>query len=118
MPTSLQYLEDVASSIYNNIPLEKVNRFISLAQKEISKSWFSELDTYNLAVAYLAAHYLQLSITDGSSRGALLSEKEGDLERRYGGSSSTQEPNTTQYYTNYQRLLENRIPIFYINGLQ
>jgi len=116
--TALQWIAYIAPNIDSNNSLEKKNAFISTATTQTSKTYFkNDSDTYNLAVAYYACHLLELSSQDGAMRGPLSSEKEGDLMRSYANSSGGDScGNATQYYKEYKRLLESRIPNFYING--
>lgn len=112
MSSTLELLSDIAPNICSNCSLDKKNRFISIAKKQIDQSLFGENDTYDLAVAYYTAHLLTLSLRDDNSRGNLTMEKEGDLQKSYNNSNG--EINTTQYYDNYSRLIKARIPIFFI----
>jgi hypothetical protein len=114
MSTPLEWLTDIASADINACSSDKKNRFIATAQNEVDSSVFQSNDKYNMAIAYYAAHLLALSLRDDNSRGVLTSEKEGDLQRSYGGNFSNSEMNTTQYLDSFNRLLESRVPTFYM----
>lgn len=112
MTTSLEWLNNIAPNLVATD--EKKNLFIAAAVDEVDASYFQDSSKYNMAVAYYAAHLLSLSLRDDNSRGVLTMEKEGDLQRQYGGNFQNSEPNTTQYLDSYNRLLEGRIPNFYM----
>lgn len=114
MTTSLEWIAKVAPAIDTEFDLSYKNSFIDVAAGEIDSKLFSNSSTYNLAVAYYACHLMALSQRDDNSRGVLTSEKEGDLQRSYGGNFSNSDPNTTQYLDSYNRLLETRVPNFYM----
>ena len=117
MTTPLEWLADIAPSINTVCTVDKKNRFISMAQDEVDSSLFGDLSKYNMAVAYYAAHLLALSLRDDNSRGILTMEKEGDLQRSYGGGTNNNvDVNTTQYLDSYNRLLKGRIPTFYMHN--
>jgi hypothetical protein len=111
MTTSLQWLTDIAPTLATDTA--KANRFLLIAKNEVCETLFSEADTYNLALAYYAAHLLQLSTQGGSSQGSLTMEKEGELERQYGNVSSSK-GNGTQYLDSFNDLIKSRVPTFYI----
>lgn len=111
MTTSLEWLNDIAPALATDTA--KANRFIIIAKGEVCENLFSEADTYNLAVAYYAAHLLQLSTQGGSSQGSLVTEKEGELERQYGNLNSSK-GNSTQYLDSFNDLVSSRVPTFYI----
>lgn len=115
MTTSLEWLALIATEIDSSVSLEKKNAFIAVAQGEVLSSYFSDSNTYNMAVAYLAAHYIALSERDPNPRGVLTSEKEGDLARSYSGSFNS-EINTTQYLDSYNRLISSKNPNFYMQS--
>lgn len=115
MTTPLEWLADIAPSINAACTTDKKNRFISMAQDEVDSSLFGDSSKYNMAVAYYAAHLLALSLRDDNSRGVLTMEKEGDLQRSYGGGNGNNvDINTTQYLDSYNRLLKGRVPTFYM----
>lgn len=115
MTTPLEWLADIAPSINATCSIDKKNRFISMAQNEVDPSLFGNSIKYNMAVAYYAAHLLALSLRDDNSRGVLVMEKEGDLQRSYGGGNGNNvDINTTQYLDSYNRLLKGRVPTFYM----
>ena len=117
MTTPLEWLADIAPSINTVCTVDKKNRFISMAKDEVDSSLFGDLSKYNMAVAYYAAHLLALSLRDDNSRGILTMEKEGDLQRSYGGGTNNNvDVNTTQYLDSYNRLLKGRIPTFYMHN--
>lgn len=114
MTTSLEWIAKVAPDIDTTFDLNFKNSFIAIAAAEIDSKLFSNSSTYNLAVAYYACHLMALSQRDDNSRGVLTSEKEGDLQRQYGGNFNNTDPNTTQYLDSYNRLIETRVPTFYM----
>jgi hypothetical protein len=116
MTSSLECIAKIAPDINAAIEDADKNFFISIAAGEVERTLFGNSDTYNLAVAYYACHLMTLSQRDGNSRGVLTMEKEGDLQRSYGGNSSSSEINTTQYLDSYNRLLESRVPTFYMQS--
>jgi len=116
MTTSLEWIVDIAPAIDANNSTSKKNRFISIAQNEVSSLLFSDTNSYNLAIAYYACHLLELSSRDGNTKGSLIQEKEGDLSRSYGGGNNPNvSMNTTQYLDSYNKLLKVRVPNFYMN---
>tara|TARA_R110002050_G_scaffold188952_1_gene323591 strand:- start:167 stop:523 length:357 start_codon:yes stop_codon:yes gene_type:complete len=115
MTTALEWLAYVAPAIDAANSTDVKNKFIGIATSEIDTTLFTETNTYNMAVAYYAAHLLDLSSRDGNSRGVLTMEKEGDLSRSYGGGSS-KETNNTQYLDSYKRLIKARVPQFYMQS--
>lgn len=115
MTTALEWLASIAPVIDSDNTTENKNRFISIARSETEVTLFTDINTYNMAVAYYAAHLLELSSRDGDSKGVLTSEKEGDLSRTYGGVINS-ETNTTQYLDSYNRLIKVRVPTFYMQS--
>ena len=115
MTTSLEWLADIAPSINAACTTDKKNRFITMAQDEVDLALFGDSNKYSMAVAYYAAHLLALSLKDDNSRGVLTMEKEGDLQRSYGGGTNNIDINTTQYLDSYNRLLKGRVPTFYMH---
>jgi len=115
MTTAPEWLSCIAPTIDANNSTETKNKFIGVAISETDSTLFTDTNTYNMAVAYYAAHLLELSSRDGNSKGVLTSEKEGDLSRGYGGGNSA-ETNTTQYLDSYNRLIGVRVPKFYMQG--
>lgn len=111
MTTSLEWLNDIAPTLAADVA--KANRFLLIAKSEVCETVFSESNTYNLALAYYAAHLLQLSTQSGSSQGSLVREKEGELERQYGNLNSSK-GNSTQYLDSFNDLIKSRVPTFYI----
>lgn len=115
MTTSLEWLADIAPAINTACSTEKKNRFIAMAVDEVDSALFGDSSKYSMAVAYYAAHLLALSLRDDNSRGVLTMEKEGDLQRSYGGGNGNNvDVNTTQYLDSYNRLLKGRVPLFYM----
>lgn len=114
MTTSLEWIAQIAATIDAACDATKKNLFIGMAADEVDASYFGDSNKYNMAVAYYACHLMALSLRDDNSRGVLTMEKEGDLQRSYGGNFSNSEPNTTQYLDSYNRLLAGRVPIFYM----
>jgi hypothetical protein len=114
MTTSLEWISKVAPSINTDFSDEDKSLFISMAADEVKASLFDDTSKYNLAVAYYACHLMALAQRDANSRGVLTSEKEGDLQRSYGGNFNNSEMNTTQYLDQYNRFLKSRVPIFYM----
>lgn len=115
MTTSLEWLSNIAPELVATT--EKKNLFISMAADEVDSSYFQNADKYNMAVAYYAAHLLSLSLRDDNSRGALTMEKEGDLQRQYGGVRNPDAAlNTTQYLDTYNMLMQGRVPNFYMQN--
>lgn len=116
MQTVLKWISDVAPDIYNNNSADKINTFISVSKAEIDQSYFSDQDTYNLAVAYYTSHLLHLSGSGGVVPGALISEKEGDLSRTYADTSDTTTGvGVSQYLEMFNNMIRARIPNFYIS---
>jgi hypothetical protein len=117
MTTALEWLADIAPTIDADNSTAKKNRFIAMAQDEVDSTLFQDSSKYNMAVAYYAAHLLELSGRDGNSRGVLTSEKEGDLSRGYnGGNNPNVEMNTTQYLDSFNRLIKARVPNFFMQS--
>ena len=116
MTTSLEWLADIAPAINTACNTDKKNRFIAMASDEVDPALFGDSNKYSMAVAYYTAHLLALSLRDDNSRGVLTMEKEGDLQRSYGGGNANNiDVNTTQYLDSYNRLLKGRVPIFYMH---
>lgn len=117
MPTPFEFIAKVAPQISLDFSTEDKNIFIGIAENEVNPSLFSDSNNKNLAISYYACHLMALSKRDDNSRGALASEKEGELSRNYSlNSSANSSTNTTQYLDSYNRMLESRVvPLFIIN---
>lgn len=88
MTTSLEYFRIVAPEFASELDAT-VNAFITLAADFIDASLYTNA---NLALAYMAASlmYQQKQSASGQSSGLdLKREREGDLEREYGVSTSS-----------------------------
>lgn len=117
MTTFLEWIADIAPTIDADNSIDKKNRFISIAQNEVDATLFSDINNYNLAIAYYACHLLELSSSGGTITGQLIKEKEGELTREYSApsTSSSSDNGSTQYLLMYERLIKSRIPNFYMN---
>lgn len=115
MATALDILNDIAPQ-FSSEDSAKKNRFIAYAQDEVDSDDFENDNVYNKAVAYYAAHLLELSSRDGNSRGDLTSEKEGDLSRSYSSNRRTTEANSTQYLESFNQLISKRVAGFFVSG--
>lgn len=82
MPTPIQYIEVRAPS-YAAEP--DINDFIEQAELEVGNYYCGNEDFRNKAVALLTCHWKALykRSEDGTATGSLVSEKEGDLSRKY-----------------------------------
>lgn len=95
--TALEYFRIVAAEYAAKLDPE-VETWIAIAQTLYVAGCLSD-DRKAMADAYLAAHLIKMGEISGSSSssggsgvvpmGALISEKEGDLERRYASSAKS-----------------------------
>jgi hypothetical protein len=88
----------------------EVSKWLTVASAIIDVSCLST-EQQNMAIALYAAHLLKLSVSSSTSGSAivsnLISEKEGDLERRYGNVVMNSSSTTSQ--TSYGRQFDDLI---------
>lgn len=82
MPTPIQYIE-VRAPLY--AAESNINDYIAQAELEVGNYYCGNEDFRNKAVALLTCHWKTLDkrSEDGTATGSLISEKEGDLSRKY-----------------------------------
>jgi hypothetical protein len=115
MATPLEWLENIAPNLVVDSAIK--NSFISMSKDETDASLFESVDKYNMAVAYLAAHFLSLSKKSGDSKGVVVMEKEGDLQISYSNPRNSEGiMNTTQYLDSYNSIMQSRVPLFYMRN--
>lgn len=122
MDDVLAYFRKIAPE-FESIEDDVITDYIDLYKDIVSETYFGKL--YTRALAFFVAHQIKLSnvisdseygSTDSSIvAGNLVSEKEGDLEKQYGSSTSTDETNEllnkTYYGKTYLYLLSLKRPL-------
>lgn len=103
----LDIFQDIAPELYSAAGQDKCERFIGYATPRVDLSLFK--DDYQLAVAYLAADMLAVSLQNagGSIAGAVLQKKFGDLQVNYSAPNQTKK--TTIYGIKYEELRDARV---------
>lgn len=115
MPSAIEFIAKIAPQINLDFSTEEKNIFIEISKNEVNENLFSDKNQLNLAIAYYSCHLMSLSKQDENSRGSLVMEKEGELQKNYSNTNSS-ETSTTQYLDSYNRIIENRIVPFYISN--
>lgn len=113
----IEIIGDIAPQFASE-DINKLNRFIGYAKCEVNKSLFSNnLQCYEKAVAYYTAHLLAKAQEGSSSSGSLKRKREGDLELEFSDfSNSPQLVDSTQYLTEFRKIMKARTPIFKMSG--
>ena len=87
---------------FNDTPIDRLNSIINIATPLVN---FGDDNTKNLAIAYLSAHMLTISLRGGSGiSGPVTSETEGNLSRSYGYSNNSSLYSSTSYGIEFERL--------------
>ena len=108
----IEIISDIAPQFAND-DTNKLNRFIEYAKCEVNQNLFSaDLQCYQKAVAYYTAHLLAKAGESASSSGSLTRKKEDQLECEYSRSTGITVLDSTQYLTEFNRIMRARTPIF------
>jgi len=110
--TIIEIIGDIAPQFAND-DVDKLNRFIGYAKCEVNQNLFSsDLQCYEKAVAYYTSHLLAKAEEGSSSIGSLRRKKEDQLECEFASSTSDVALDSTQYLTEFKKIMKARTPSF------
>lgn len=105
-------LQAIAPSLYASVTSENLATYVALSKLNVEDGAISNSTLLAEARANLVAHMIVTANKGGESTGALVSEREGDLEKTY--STSSNSSNTNEYYARYEEILRTSVTTFVI----